>query len=226
MDELAELLHLAHKAAVQQLLHPVGRTGVLLQRQLHLQNGVREAGDLRAGEIVVGVAAPAPLRESGRPVVRVLQHHGQVRVQADAHGGVEGDLEGGAHVLCAHHWLQLLGVDLLEDLGEEAPELGDGLCACPGLLGVGHGVLHRVVALQEGHHLLLREGEALLHAQLPGPAVLMGLALNEDSGDGARAVPAHADGDGVGLLVQAAVVELQRGVVKVGAVCQLGVSRQ
>lgn len=41
----------------------------------------------------------------------------------DAHSGVEGDLERGPHVLRAHAGAQLLGVDRVEDLGEERDEV-------------------------------------------------------------------------------------------------------
>lgn len=66
---------------------------------------------------------------AGRPVqkahwlpISVLLDHGQVGVQADAHGGVKGHLEGSAVVLGADHGPQLLAVHGLLDFIEEALE--------------------------------------------------------------------------------------------------------
>lgn len=62
------------------------------------------------------------MQEAHRLAVGVLLDHGEVGVQADAHGGVEGNLEGGAVVLGADHGPQLLAVHRLLHLLEEAPE--------------------------------------------------------------------------------------------------------
>mmetsp|Transcript_2489 Transcript_2489/g.5161 ORF Transcript_2489/g.5161 Transcript_2489/m.5161 type:complete len:623 (-) Transcript_2489:309-2177(-) len=226
VDELGELVHLAHQPGLQQLVHPRRRRRVLLQRQLDLEDGVGEAGDLGAREGGRGVAAPPVLGGGGGPGLGILQHHRQVRVQADAHGGVEGDLVGGAHVLGAHDGLQLLGVDLLVNLREQPPQVREALRALPRRLRVRHGHLDGVVALQEGDDVLLLEGEALLDAHLPGPRVLVRLPLHKHCLRAARAVPAEADGDGVGALVEATMVELEAAVVKVGAVGQLRVPWQ
>ena len=60
---------------------------------------------------------------AGGPVGGVLLDHGEVGVEGDADGGVEGDLEGRAQVLRAHHRPQLLRVDLLLDLRKQLAEL-------------------------------------------------------------------------------------------------------
>ena len=54
--------------------------------------------------------------------ISVLLDHGQVGVQADAHSGIKGHLEGSAAVLCANHGPQLLAVHGLLDLLEKLLE--------------------------------------------------------------------------------------------------------
>ena len=86
----------------------------------------------------VGVAVPAPRGRAGGPLLRVLLDHAQVCVQRDAHGGIKGNLECGAHVLRTDHGAQLLGVHSVEALREQLGEivlvlLDEGLgweCVC------------------------------------------------------------------------------------------------
>ena len=99
-------------------------------------------------------------------------------------------LECGTHVLRPDHGPELLGVDGLIDLGEEAGEVINLMLAhgLP-LLGSGSRVvlqchLECVVAVEKGDHLVLGKHKALLDALLTLPALLVGLALNENDGMG------------------------------------------
>ena len=62
---------------------------------------------------------------AGGAIIRILLDHGEVGVEGDADGGVEGDLEGRAQVLRADHRPQLLCVNLLLDLRKQLAEVGD-----------------------------------------------------------------------------------------------------
>ena len=60
-----------------------------------------------------------PLQEAHGLCIGVLLDHGQIGVQADAHCGIKGHLEGSPVVLGANHGPQLLAVNRLLDLLEE-----------------------------------------------------------------------------------------------------------
>ena len=62
------------------------------------------------------------MQEAHWLAIGVLLDHGQVCIQADAHGGIKGHLEGGPVVLRADHGPQLLAVHCLLDLLKELLE--------------------------------------------------------------------------------------------------------
>eukprot|EP00955_Chlamydomonas_euryale_P024155 254727-Chlamydomonas_euryale.AAC.10 len=150
----------------------VRRRLALLERELHLEDRVREARDLGAVDRQLWVAVPAPGRSTRRTILRVFLDHAHVGVKADAHGRVERDLERGAHVLRANHRTQLLGVDRVEHLGEELDELLllvflDRLALLRGLsVHVSQRVVEAVLSIQERHNLVVGQDEALLNRLL------------------------------------------------------------
>ena len=62
------------------------------------------------------------MQKAHRLPISVLLDHGQVGVQADAHRGIKGHLEGCAVVLGPNHGPQLLAIHRLLHLLEEPPE--------------------------------------------------------------------------------------------------------
>lgn len=62
------------------------------------------------------------MQKAHRLPIGVLLDHGQVGVQADAHSGIKGHLEGCAVVLGPDHGPQLLAIHCLLHLLEEPPE--------------------------------------------------------------------------------------------------------
>ena len=70
-----------------------------------------------------------PVQKAHRLPIGVLLDHGQVGVQADAHGGIKRHLEGCAVVLGPDHWPQLLAVHrLLHFLEEPLESLPVSVC--------------------------------------------------------------------------------------------------
>ncbi len=106
MNELGELVNFRDHAALEQALDPLGRV-LHITLQLDLEDGVREVRVLGGLDRHALIAAPAFCDCGGVPA-DVLAHHAQVRVQRDAHRGVERDLPTHVRVLtsacvCVHY---------------------------------------------------------------------------------------------------------------------------
>mmetsp|Transcript_21850 Transcript_21850/g.35351 ORF Transcript_21850/g.35351 Transcript_21850/m.35351 type:complete len:422 (-) Transcript_21850:128-1393(-) len=218
MDKLGVLMEGYHQAGAQQVRNPVRDQALVLEHQLHLQDCMREPGDLTGRHGFLWITVPYIA------LVDALVEHGQVGVQADAHAGVEGDLERRAHVLRAHGGHQLLVLDLLAALRGQLLPVGHvrlRLALRAHLLHLG---LNIIGALKNALNVAFSHREPLLHAGLARPGVLVRLALHEDQLRQPRAVPAQPQRDRARQLVHAAVVQLHLRVVEVDRVQQLAVA--
>lgn len=97
-------------------LNPERGCLALLQGQLHLQDGVREAGYLRASDRQLRVSVPAAHQARAWTLVRVLFDHHQIGVQRDADRSVVRDL--------GHNQRQIRSVDVCSSVAGCCAVLG------------------------------------------------------------------------------------------------------
>mmetsp|Transcript_7254 Transcript_7254/g.10685 ORF Transcript_7254/g.10685 Transcript_7254/m.10685 type:complete len:372 (+) Transcript_7254:769-1884(+) len=224
VNELAEFVHLVQHTALQQILHPIGRRFALVQLQLHLQDGVREAYNFGVLERFARV--PMPFRPTFQ-IVPAFADHAQIGIQGNAYGGVEWNLKGRAHILRSHGRDQLFGLNGLEYLTHQNLPILYFLQVVVVAFALHHfclGGLDVVGIVEYIAHLLFADDEAFLDADLARPCIAMCLTLHKDNVRWIDvAIPPQANRNGALCLIQPSMIQFQRIVVQIHRIRQLAI---